>query len=104
MSPISFSPFAEIVPTWATSSLVFTFLEEEEMDKSIVYPPKQKIFEAFRVTPYNKVKVVIVGQDPYHGEGQANGLCFSVNKGQSIPPSLKNIYKELCIYCLTKKT
>jgi uracil-DNA glycosylase len=60
-----------------------------------VYPPKQDIFNAFHVTPRDDLKVVIIGQDPYHGEEQAHGLCFSVRKGIKIPPSLKNIYKEL---------
>ena len=60
-----------------------------------VYPPKDKILAAFEYTPYEDVKVVIIGQDPYHGEGQANGLCFSVNNGVDLPPSLQNIYKAL---------
>ena len=60
-----------------------------------VYPPPSKIFEAFNTTPYDKVKVVIIGQDPYHGPGQANGLCFSVNPGVPFPPSLMNIFKEI---------
>ena len=60
-----------------------------------VYPPPGKIFRAFEMTPFDKVKVVILGQDPYHGPNQANGLCFAVSKGVKLPPSLKNIYKEL---------
>ena len=60
-----------------------------------IYPPKELIFNAFNSTPFDKVKVVIIGQDPYIKQGQAHGLCFSVNKGIAIPPSLKNIYKEL---------
>ncbi len=60
-----------------------------------VYPPSFFIFSAFNQTPFSKVKVVILGQDPYHGEGQANGLSFSVTEGQRQPPSLKNIFKEL---------
>lgn len=60
-----------------------------------IYPPKELIFNAFTYTPYDQVKVVIVGQDPYHGPGQAHGLCFSVPQGVSPPPSLQNIYKEL---------
>lgn len=59
------------------------------------YPPGKQIFSAFEYTPFNKVKVVILGQDPYHGVGQANGLCFSVADGMPIPPSLLNIYKEI---------
>ncbi len=60
-----------------------------------VYPPASKIFEAFNASPFNQTKVVIIGQDPYHGPGQANGLCFSVNPGIDMPPSLKNIFKEV---------
>lgn len=60
-----------------------------------VYPPAGKIFEAFNATPFDEVKVVIMGQDPYHGPGQANGLCFSVNPGVPYPPSLLNIFKEI---------
>ncbi len=60
-----------------------------------VYPPAKNIFRAFDLCPLNKVKVVIVGQDPYHGEKQANGLSFAVNDGITLPPSLKNIYKEI---------
>ena len=71
-----------------------TFVQEERL-KFRVYPPEDFIFSAFSHTPYDKVKVVIVGQDPYHGPGQAHGLAFSVLPGIKIPPSLKNIYKEL---------
>lgn len=60
-----------------------------------VYPPAKNIFRAFDLCPLDKVKVVIVGQDPYHGEKQANGLSFAVNEGITLPPSLKNIYKEI---------
>ncbi|HAJ74128.1 MAG TPA: uracil-DNA glycosylase [Lachnospiraceae bacterium] len=60
-----------------------------------IYPPAQEIFNAFHYTPLDQVKVVIIGQDPYHEEGQAEGLCFSVKPGIQIPPSLVNIYKEL---------
>jgi uracil-DNA glycosylase len=59
------------------------------------FPPKEQLFSAFHLTPYSSVKVVIIGQDPYHGEGEANGLAFSVNSGIKIPPSLRNIFKEL---------
>lgn len=62
---------------------------------SKVYPPAKNIFRAFDLCPLDKVKVVIVGQDPYHGERQANGLSFAVNDGITLPPSLKNIYKEI---------
>ena len=60
-----------------------------------IFPPKDRILSALSITDYNDVKVVILGQDPYHGVGEANGLCFSVNDGVRIPPSLQNIYKEL---------
>lgn len=60
-----------------------------------VYPPAAKIFAAFDASPFLDTKVVIIGQDPYHGPGQANGLCFSVNPGVEIPPSLRNIFKEV---------
>ncbi|PJZ85240.1 uracil-DNA glycosylase [Leptospira harrisiae] len=62
---------------------------------SIVYPPAKLIFNAFDSCPFDKVKVVILGQDPYHGPGQAHGLCFSVNEGVPFPPSLQNIFKEI---------
>lgn len=67
----------------------------DEYSKAIIYPPAEDIFNAFLYTPLSKVKVVIIGQDPYHNEGQAHGLCFSVRDGVEIPPSLVNIYKEL---------
>ncbi len=70
------------------------FLQHEKKEH-IVYPSGKNIFEAYNLTPFDQVKVVIIGQDPYHGEGQAHGLCFSVKKGIQVPPSLKNIYKEL---------
>ena len=63
--------------------------------KGTVYPPGRLIFEAFNRTPFDKVKVVILGQDPYHGPNQAHGLCFSVQPGVAVPPSLFNMYKEL---------
>ncbi len=66
-----------------------------EKKKHIVYPPGNQIFSAFNHTPLDKVKAVIIGQDPYHGPGQANGLCFSVSPGIRKPPSLVNIFKEL---------
>ena len=71
-----------------------SFLKQEYQDQSI-FPQKDKIFEAFKLCSYKDVKVVIFGQDPYHGEGQAHGLAFSVMDGVKVPPSLKNIYKEL---------
>lgn len=66
-----------------------------EYDEKDIFPAKENIFKALELTPYSKVKVVIVGQDPYHGIGQAHGLSFSVNDGVAIPKSLQNIYKEL---------
>ena len=72
-----------------------SFLKEQILLGKKIYPPMSKIFNAFNLTPLNKVKVVIVGQDPYHGEGQANGLSFSVEQFKKIPPSLQNIFKEL---------
>lgn len=68
---------------------------KEEYSQNTCYPPGNLIFSAFNHTPYHKVKIVIIGQDPYHGEGQANGLCFSVNDTVSHPPSLINIFKEI---------
>lgn len=68
---------------------------KEEYKKSTVYPPARFIFNAFELTPFDRVKVVILGQDPYHGPSQANGLAFSVNDDVKIPPSLVNIYKEI---------
>ena len=67
----------------------------KEYNTKTIYPKAKDVFYAFRMTPYKNTKVVILGQDPYHGEGEANGLCFSVNKGIKMPPSLKNIFKEL---------
>lgn len=66
-----------------------------EYKTQTVYPPKEDLFSALKLTPYHQVKAVIIGQDPYHGAGQAHGLSFSVRPGVRIPPSLKNIYKEL---------
>ena len=68
---------------------------DKEYETDVIYPPKDLIFNAMKLTPYQNVKVVIVGQDPYHGEGEAHGLSFSVQKGIKIPPSLINIFKEL---------
>lgn len=71
-----------------------SFVRGEYLSKRI-YPPPANVFRAFELCPFDSVKVVIVGQDPYHGEGQANGLSFAVNDGVRIPPSLKNIFKEI---------
>ena len=71
------------------------FLEKEAKAGKVIYPKESNIFAAFNLTPFDNVKVVIIGQDPYHGPGQAHGLSFSVPRGVKIPPSLVNIYKEL---------
>ena len=68
---------------------------DQEYEHYTIYPSRRDIFKCLNLTPYDKVKVVILGQDPYHEAGQANGLCFSVHKGIPIPPSLQNIYLEL---------
>ena len=72
------------------------FLQEEKAKGAVVYPAGSLIFNALNTTPLNKVRVVILGQDPYHGPNQAHGLCFSVRDGVPPPPSLINIYKEIC--------
>lgn len=68
---------------------------KQEYSSNVIYPPGNKIFAAFDYCKFDDLKVVIIGQDPYHGEGQANGLCFSVNDGIAVPPSLQNIFKEI---------
>jgi uracil-DNA glycosylase len=70
------------------------FLAEERQNHE-VYPPEEDVFNAFKLAPYEKVNVLLLGQDPYHDEGQAHGLCFSVRPGLTLPPSLRNIFKEL---------
>lgn len=94
----------KIDPSWK-KALQSEFQKEywEKLSASIrnqylttaVYPPPKNVFRAFDLCPFDKVKVVIVGQDPYHGKGQANGLSFAVNDGVTLPPSLKNIFKEI---------
>lgn len=71
------------------------FVKQERAAGKIIYPPQSDIFNALKFTPFDNVKVVIIGQDPYHGPNQAHGLCFSVRPGVAKPPSLKNIFKEL---------
>lgn len=71
------------------------FLITRKQHNAVIYPPGNKIFNALNSTPFDKVRVVILGQDPYHGPGQAHGLCFSVQPGVKVPPSLANIYREL---------
>ena len=70
-------------------------LAKKEYQSKVIFPPKEHIFEALKLTPYENVKVVIVGQDPYHGVGEAHGLSFSVRENVKVPPSLRNIYKEI---------
>lgn len=77
--------------TWRDLS---SFVRSEYLSKTI-YPKPENLFHAFEITPFDEVKVVILGQDPYHGAGQAHGLCFSVPEGLTVPPSLRNIYKEI---------
>ena len=72
-----------------------TFLKEKKQNGAVIYPPGSLIFNAFDTTPFDRVKVVILGQDPYHNPNEAMGLSFSVPKGIRVPPSLRNIYKEL---------
>lgn len=74
---------------------LMSFLEKESSQGKAIYPSDEDYFAALKLTPLDKVKVVIVGQDPYHGPGQAHGLCFSVKDGVRFPPSLLNIFKEL---------
>ena len=76
------------------ASLV-SFLRQEKASGRVIYPPGSQIFRAFELTPLDKLKVVILGQDPYHGPGQAHGLSFSVPASVTAPPSLKNIFKEI---------
>ena len=71
------------------------FLKERLSNNEVIYPPMKKIFNCLEITPLDSVKLVILGQDPYHGMGQANGLAFSVKKGMPLPPSLVNIFKEI---------
>src|SRR2546425_5457816 len=70
------------------------FVERERAGHK-VFPPRDEVFSALEATPYDKVKVLLLGQDPYHGEGQAHGMCFSVRPGVKVPPSLRNVFKEM---------
>ncbi len=74
---------------------IMAFVAKQRNSGKIIYPPKSQVFQALKSTPFAQVKVVILGQDPYHGPNQANGLCFSVNHDIPLPPSLVNIYKEI---------
>jgi len=105
MTPRQQQFFAALPPSWEKPldhicerpeiDALVHFLQEREAAGAIIYPKKQNIFAALRATPFDKVSVVIVGQDPYHGPGQAHGLSFSVPPGVAQPPSLRNIFKEL---------
>jgi uracil-DNA glycosylase len=99
------TPDVQIEPSWKEvlkaefdkpyfRSLI-AFLKQEKAEGQTIYPPGKLIFNAYALTPFNKVKAVLLGQDPYHGYGQAQGLAFSVPQGIAIPPSLVNIYKEM---------
>ena len=104
MSPSIFLPF-QLEPSWNTVLeeelqkpyfiQLSSFVKQERQIHKDVYPPEDLVFNAFWQTPYDKVRVVIMGQDPYHGPSQAHGLSFSVPLGVPLPPSLKNIFKEL---------
>jgi uracil-DNA glycosylase len=75
-------------------SALSAFVDEERRQRA-VFPPEEQVFRAFRETPFEQVRVVLIGQDPYHGLGQAHGLCFSVPSGVPLPPSLRNMFREL---------
>lgn len=95
----------ELEPSWKAAlegefgqpylAKLAAFVARERNNSASIYPPKDLVFNSFWQTPYEQVKVLIMGQDPYHGPGQAHGLCFSVPKGVPPPPSLQNIFKEL---------
>ena len=97
-NPVNIEPewHEALAPYFATEKFhqLADFVRQEYLDKT-VYPKPENICRAFWLTPFSKVKVVILGQDPYHGPGQAHGLCFSVPDGVKLPPSLQNIYKEI---------
>ncbi len=88
---------ARLEPLFASPTMqaLRTFLRAEKAAGKVIYPPGREIFAALDATPFDRVRVVILGQDPYHGPGQAHGLCFSVRPGIAIPPSLQNIFAEL---------
>ncbi|KAI3413502.1 hypothetical protein GPALN_010992 [Globodera pallida] len=106
-SSSSWHPFlcSLVEPTWQTLldkefkmeyiRTICSFLEEQDKKGVAVFPPRHLIFNAFNLTPFDKIRVVLIGQDPYHNLRQAHGLCFSVPNGEPMPPSLKNIFKEL---------
>ncbi|GLS89176.1 uracil-DNA glycosylase [Psychromonas marina] len=92
---MSWNEFLKVEQKKAYYQTLSTFLENEEKQGKAIYPADHLRFNALQLTPLESVKVVILGQDPYHGEGQAHGLSFSVPDGVKVPPSLRNIYKEL---------
>jgi uracil-DNA glycosylase len=93
--PESWRPAVEPVLATREARRLGGFLKAEEADGKRIYPPRGSRLRALELTPLDEVKVVILGQDPYHGPGQAHGLCFSVPEGVKTPPSLVNIYKEI---------
>lgn len=93
----SWNPFFEKANNMGLFNPIVENLLVEKQNNAIVFPPSHQIFRAFELCDLKDLKVVIVGQDPYHGENEANGLSFSVHKGVKIPPSLRNIFKELKI-------
>ena len=93
--PISWQKPLETTCARPEVERLLQYLKERQANGAVIYPTKPNIFAALRMTDFNDVKVVIVGQDPYHGPGQAHGLSFSVPKGVDQPPSLRNIFKEL---------
>lgn len=105
MLPVSSESAIQLEPSWlavlrtefeqAYMQQLKAFLRAEKASGQVVFPPGAEIFNAFTHTPLPSVRVVVLGQDPYHGPGQAHGLCFSVSPGTAIPPSLVNIFKEL---------
>src|ERR1700733_14166098 len=104
MQDSTYTPF-ELEPSWKKAleeelkqpyiAQLAAFVARKRGMGATVYPPEELVFNAFWQTPLDQVKVLIMGQDPYHGPGQAHGLCFSVPKGVAPPPSLQNIFKEL---------
>ena len=94
---ISWKPFLEGEFQKDYMIKIKSFLVECSKNNRVIYPHPKDIFKSLELTSFDNVKVVILGQDPYHGKGQANGLAFSVDKGMTVPPSLLNIFKEIKI-------
>ena len=90
-------PLAEHFQSPAWSSLVEFVNEERQKESTAIFPAAENVFRAFRLTPLSEVRFVLLGQDPYHGPGQADGLCFSVTEGNKVPPSLRNMFKEMAV-------